>query len=391
MDHRIQLTIESGREITVYDQYAVTIDMLSPGSAWTFAFWHSMDPQSPFDVLQKEVKAFDGVQLRIDGALQLSGIIEEIDEQDDRGKDLMTISGRDLAGVAIDAEADPRISLRNTSLEDVLTALYEQIGATVIVGADADAARAIQQTVRQASFTRSIPRKRRPKLISRAHPMPGERIWQLGDRFARKLGYMVWTAPVGGKTIAVIVDKPQENGPSDYQFIRTAEYVGDVVRTTGNIVSARWKLSVRNTPTAVSVMSQPERGSNAPARFAATSINGLMAAHPRIADHGLRKERFIRPRRAVKASEAQREAERVLAEANAGLETYECTVRGHGQDNKIYAVNSICYVRDELRRIDQQMLTHRVTFNGDRNNGQTTTLTMAPLGAIKVIPESDVA
>ena len=81
----------------------------------------------------------------------------------------------------------------------------------------------------------------------------------------------------------------------------------------------------------------------------------------------------------------------------AGFRQYECTVQGHGQvvdgAMRLYAVNTMARVRDDLcssptgAPLDESMLITRVTFDGGRQSGTTTTLVLVPKDSISVIPQ----
>jgi prophage tail gpP-like protein len=72
----------------------------------------------------------------------------------------------------------------------------------------------------------------------------------------------------------------------------------------------------------------------------------------------------------------------------ADFETIELTVRGWGQNGRLYAVNTLARVRDdtEVPVLDGVYLITRVGFRRSRSGGTTATLRLVPAGAIQVFP-----
>lgn len=83
--HTATLTLgATGTMVDVWDEYALTIDMTSPGSPWTFAMWRSSARDTTWRTLAREVKLFDRATVAIDGAPQVSGRIETREVSADR-------------------------------------------------------------------------------------------------------------------------------------------------------------------------------------------------------------------------------------------------------------------------------------------------------------------
>ena len=143
-EHTVALTLaSSGVELDVWDEYVITLDMLSPGASFTFALWYSRDRATAWEVLRRSVKVGDSVVLSIDGAPQLNGRIDTIDtDADGHGARMMTVTGRDLAGVALDFDADPTINVVGLRLEDALRRVFASVNVPFRM-TTADAAREV--------------------------------------------------------------------------------------------------------------------------------------------------------------------------------------------------------------------------------------------------------
>lgn len=143
-EHTVTLTLaSSGLELDVWDEYVITLDMLSPGASFTFALWYSRDRATAWEVLRRSVKVGDSVVLSIDGAPQLNGRIDTIEtDADGHGARMMTVTGRDLAGVALDFDADPTINVVGLRLEDALRRVFASVNVPFRM-TTADAAREV--------------------------------------------------------------------------------------------------------------------------------------------------------------------------------------------------------------------------------------------------------
>ena len=141
-EHTVDLVLAaSGLAPDVWDEYAITIDMLQAGNAFTFGMWSSETNGTTWDALRRGVKALDSVVVGIDGAAQLNGRIEKIETgADGHGEARMVISGRDLAGPALDWDADPTLTLTGIPLEQALQRVFAGVGLPVRI-TTADAAR----------------------------------------------------------------------------------------------------------------------------------------------------------------------------------------------------------------------------------------------------------
>jgi len=147
-------------------------------------------------------------------------------------------------------------------------------------------------------------------------------------------------------------------------------------------------------PTVVTAFCSAPLDANDDAHGRAAIPNTRYASHPGVAHDGtlsgglIPKPRYIKPRRTRTLADVEKAADRVVAEAMADMEVYELTVRGWGQGGRLYAANTLAYLRDdtELPVIDGTWLITRVAFHRSREGGTTTRLRLVPVGAIQVFP-----
>lgn len=395
--HEVTLTLGStGTVVDVWDEYALTIDMTSPGSPWTFAMWRSEARNTVWRTLAREVKLFDRVTVAIDGAPQITGRIETREPGADHdGGASLVISGRDMAAVAMSWDADPAVEVRNLALDDALTRLFDPLGLTVVVTPAADA-RAVQLHATQGA--RGSGRQRRRHVVDRARPRPGEKVWQLADAMCRRAGFMLWSAPRAGGTVGLVVDAPDYAQPATFRFDRRINDSSASPSATGNILRGSEPMSIRETPTDVTVYGASQRSVGAGTRLKTALVNDrlLSPAITRglVLDSIPAQPRHIQSTRARSLAATRSEAEREIADAMASFRSYHCTVQGHGQTvggrRLLYAVNTMAHVYDDIcldtweQPLDEDMLITRAEFRRSRKAGTTTSLTLVPKGSLTV-------
>lgn len=395
-------------EVDTWSEYDVTIDMMAPGQAFTFSIWRSDSRGSTWDLLRENIRVGQRVQFFIDGALQLNGMVEDFDTRVDKDRGaLMIVQGRDLAGWAMDCDADPALRLRGLPLDDALTALFAPLGYDLRI---ADAASARAASLRDAPMPRrSVAHRRRPTAQARrrpvdlAHPRPGEKVWGLAETMCRRQGFMLWTAPDGESKCSVVVDAPAFDSPQEFIFSRLTQEDGT---ERGNILSSSERFSLRNVPSIVNVYSGTARGDVVSARQRVTILNGALSApnvtRGFVSTRLTELPRHIRSQVSRTNAQAEGEAQRVIADGMAHFRTYECTVQGHtlarvsDERRKVLSVNTMAQVIDDVTinpesiGINEAMLITRVTFRGGtRSSGQTTTVHLIPKDSIVLTPVED--
>ena len=398
-DHAVDLVLcTSGTEIDVWDEYVISLDMLSPGNPWTFAFFRSAARRTTWDVIKRLVRLGDDVALSIDSACQLAGRVETIRTEASRQQGATVIlSGRDYAGVAMDFDADPTLNVRNTPLGEALPQVFGPLGIPVRVVDSAADVRVTSGRVRGPRGTSAT--APRTVVVDRAHPVPGQKVWQFANSIVSRLGYLCWVAPDADQGLALVVDVPRSSGAPSYLLLRRELADGSY---EGNILTGGETLSSKGVPTTVSVYTGSDRGAQVSARSAVTTIN--VGLGDPVVTRGLVLDPFpaqplhVRSQRARTRTRAAQEGSRAILEAMRGFRTYECTVRGHGQtldDNRLlYALNTIARVRDDVcldsegNPLDEDMLIVGIEFRRSRASGTLTRLRLVPLGSLLIEPDA---
>lgn len=395
MQHAVTVHLgTSGLRVDVWARYSVSLSMLHPGSPWSFTLFRSEHTASTWERLRRELRFGERVFVSIDGAGLLNGYVNRIAHvTDPNDGETLTVSGHDLAAPALKWNADPRVKLKGLSISDALARLFQPLGITAIVGDHADAARLVQLgTSRGPRAIRSTSTTRRRRTVDFSHPQPGETVWQVAEAIARRAGYLLWTGPHPEQGLTVVLDAPAYDSSPLFDFVRT-EREGTAGSRT-NILRAEHVVDIVDVPTSVTAFTGGARGTVLPARSGVTVDNGALAnatvlgGWP-VADL-LEQPLYVKADRARDPAGATRTAERYIAKANADLRTLRINVAGHGQRGRIYAINTMANVRDDLAfpaPVNERFLILDATFAGDPASGQTTALTLGPQGAIVVTPE----
>ncbi len=381
--HTVELKLEDGTVLDVWDRYTVVQDMLQPGSPFTFSLWRSTVAQASWDVIQRKVKCFVKVELRIDGAMQMNGVIEHVQPHRTRSSGCaIIISGSDLTGRLQRFDASPRVSSRDTTLAEIIAQLVDPFDVSVVIG-EAGGARDVQ--LGRARSPRSIRHNtRRRQHIDLVHPRIGEKVWGVIQRLCAKVGYYAWVAPAGDNNLVLVIDNPVSDGETEFVF-KYAESSPNVATDDTNLLESDLVISVADMPTNVFAYGHTLRGDGTPARSCGHAEGSFDTRW--VADTKLYQPIHFQPENIHTPADAVRSANKQIHNGAINHKVVTGVVQGHSQNNKIYAVNSICHWTDAVADIEQDMVLTRVVFEGSRQMGSLTQLRAHPKGALNLEPE----
>ncbi len=382
--HAVELKLADGTVLDVWDRYTVVQDMLAPGSPFTFSLWRSTVAQSTWDVIQAKIKCFVKVELRIDGAIQMNGIIEHVQPMRNRSQGCgIVISGTDMTGRLQRFDASPRVSSRDTTLAEIIAALVDPFGINTIIG-EAGSARDVQfGRARSASHIRSNSHRRRQH-IDLAHPRMGEKVWQCIQRLCAKVGYYAWVAPAGDNDLVIIIDNPVSEGEADFVF-KYAESAPNVATDDTNLLESELTINIADMPTNVYAYGHALRGDGQPARSCGHAEGSF---DPRwVAETKLYQPIHFQPENIHSPADAVRSANKVIKHNAIHHKVAQGVVQGHSQNDKIYCVNTLVHWTDAIADLEEDMVLTRVVFEGSRQKGSVTQLRAHPKGALNLEPE----
>jgi prophage tail gpP-like protein len=443
--HRTALILErTQRVLPNFDRYNVKLDMLDLGNPFTFSLWYSTNAQSAWAAIVREVKLGGRVVFTIDDAPQVVGRIETLSVRVNRKMGAqIVISGRDLAGTAISWDADPRINMRNATLDAVIRAAFEPLGVPFILGDGAGHARDVQSGKRPGARGAAAFWTPRTQMVDRAKVRAGEKAMDFVLRIVRSLGYMAWMAPTADGSMAMILDAPDYDQRPTFQFRRNI--TNGRASADSNIIDSDYHAQIRSIPTVVTAYGRAERGDRLPTRhrtsvrpdglpdlllYDSLGVTREFNVHPEgdreyvtfdpVAGGGsgvrpqstvtrvpytndaLTKYPFVEQplpnqpvhlhsARARTLAHGEQEARRTLAHAMKDFRSVDITVAGHGQlvegQRRTYASNIMGNVSDNLLDMDEDLLLTGVEFVGSRDEKETK-LTLGTKGAIPLVPEA---
>lgn len=432
--HQVTLAIGAeGVEISAWDEVAITLDMLRAGSPWTVTLWRTARGES-WARVRELAKIFAPIEIRVDGAVQLRGVIERIRDGANRSGAPFTISGRDIFAATMVADVDPRLHLRDTTLEDAMRAALQPLGLDVTVGANAASVREVQAGARPGprGSTATTPRRHR---VDRFRPQVGQRLWDFLTQLARRHGYLIYPGPIEGG-MGLVIDRPDYAAAPQGRLWRRRRSDGTY---EGNILDGTLSLDATDVPTEVTVFGRTRMTAPQDARHSARTENvrlqfggiGLFApsaamreaalnslltsAAPtstisaaggsttrstttvlnerltirRIADVYLPRPRYVRDTKARTPQITEQRARHVLARTMQEFAVYEATAQGFswGTEGRLWTMNSMVTLDDEVTGVRGAWLATRVEFRRSRTNGHTTSLRLVPPHAIDLFPD----
>lgn len=444
--HVVTLSIGAeGVEVSSWDEVTITLDMLRPGSPWTVTLWRTGRGES-WARVRELAKLFAPIEIRVDGALQLRGVIERIRDGADRGGAPFTISGRDTLAAAMVADVDPRLQLRDTTLAEAFERVLLPLGINVMVGALAEDVRSIQAGARPGARAPAR-RSRRAHRVDRFRPQVGQRAWDFMQQLARRHGYLIYSGPVESGT-GLVIDRPAYDSAPQGALVRRQRPDGTY---EGNILSGTLTLDATDIPTEVTTfgrtrMTAPQdarhsaRTENVRLQFggvglfgaidqalgtaptvrlrseteasylarlqreaAATSsrsrtqrstttlLNERLTIH-RIADVYFPRPRYVRDTKARTPQIAEQRARHVIARSMQEFAVYEAAVQGFswGTEGRLWTINSMVTIDDEIAGVRGSWLCTSVTFSRSRSTGHTTRLRLVPPRSIDLEPDAEV-
>jgi len=360
-----------GRELADWVSYDVDSNIVEPADSYTF----SIGPvrKGMVDL----VPLAEPCEILVCDVVQLTGYIEGVDVSFGKGESEIVVRGRDKAGQLLDCAA-PLLH------EDLtLSAAAEKLGGPWItswaVTNDLNRKKVLKRAPGWGRDQANIGGQNVGELVttSVATPetfhvqvAPGETCWEVLDRLARKDKKLLWIAADGTGVIA----KPRYDQPPSYRLVR---YASPEKRGENNVVSASISRSLEGRFSEVTIRGGhgDEDGSDGGERIKVTVTDPDLDAvlhRPTSLEDGSVKTR----------ARAEALANRTMQLGTLRGQTYEYTVFGHGQGEKLWTIDTTVEVFDELAEIDQILYVAGRRFTKSKNEGTQTVLTLIPKGAL---------
>lgn len=386
--HSVSLTI-AGVPVTTWDEIAITHDLFAPAGAYTVTLWREADP-ARWDEVRRACRIFAPVIVEVDGAVQLRGTLERMRAGGSRAGAPLTLSGRSLAGPAMVAHVDPRISLRGVTLYEALTRIFAPLGIAITVGVSAEDARSTMAGARPGPVRTSTRRVRHR--VDRFRLKPGQTVWQAAEMLCRRHGYLLYSAPTADG-LGLVIDRPAYDAPVQYTLSRT-KVTDDTSGTlwTGNVLEGFRDVNGTDAQTITTVFGHSGLDAPQDARHRGQVSNDRLLYHPLVSDVIVERPHYLRDPRARTPQIAEQRARRENALTMADFDVYTAMVQGftQGEPARVWTINSMVHVRDELALLDEDWLTTSATFTRSREGGHTTRLRLVPKDSIVIEPDPEV-
>lgn len=417
------------RTISGWTEYELASDIMTPADGWGVSLPLSGTAEARA-ALRSYIRTESGGRCFVyiqrhpstGRAQQLAGIIDQIGISGGRDGVVLRVRGRDNGGLLASASADPNLGIEaDTSLLDAIRAVCEPFGISVTaeglpsrslltgerVAGDRD--RMLARLAREFGIPRRLARgtmviagtggtgitgsedsdddfvvltaETRARdghanglmgrdvealRITDAKPSPGETCWDWIDRHCRRFGVMPW---IGADGKLVIASPHYDQDP----LFELRRYLGRDSRN--NIVEGGLQESLEHQSSSATVYGRAGGHDATRSRFRgyAERNASLMPFYRPLVVH----DPSIRS-----SDEALRRAKRELATQNTEAFSLEYEVYGHGQGERLYAIDTVADVVDEEIGVEGLYYIASRAFRGDRETGKTTRLRLLPVGAM---------
>ncbi len=403
--------------IDTWQHFRIDHDMLSAADSFDMTFgvasWYPRaEPEPIIQRLRAYAKAFKRVEIFIDGAKQLSGIIDTVHGVGGGAGPSVNITGRDLGGQLEDEYMPTSFNYKGITLLDLLEKAMEKWNISVEVGNEHN--RVVVTTKKKAhpfneedlgwakkqKWWKHVVGKpvqgyafstetsatevltayeavvRNRKIDKEVRPKPEDTVWDFVSNLLRTQNLLGWFS-ADGHFIVGLPDYDQE----------PLFHVTNVVRIPGQPMPKQRTTDMNN-------VEEGEIGEEPGKRYSAVFVFGRQGKDPiRAEAHdtelealGVDRPLYHRDKKVDSLEEAERLAKRLLVESQ--IRGSSCTYKltGFGQGDFLFAFDTVFDVWDDepSRWVHDQLFCTKFVQGYDLEQGPLTTVTLQPKGIIEV-------
>jgi prophage tail gpP-like protein len=313
-----------------WQSYDIESDLMTPADAWRMTMVKSGIRLPP------EVDIGAALLVRVGGETVLSGTLDEREHKVDKAGHVLSLSGRDAAGVLLDCSA-PIFSAQKLSLEDIVAKIVRPLGVVKI--------RISAETL----LTRE-----------KVNVEPGDTAWDALKHAAEANGLWPWIEPDG----TLVVGGPDYTTPIVDQLVMRYDGKGN------NIEEASEHRSQVPRYSDLTVLGQAHAvgGSDGRHNIKATAKDtGLATYRPKVVvDH-----------EAISEAIASARGQKLIADGRVKGYELKLQVKGHrNASRKLWAPGQRVHVLCEPLDIEGIYFLMARRFNGDKTKGQITHLSL---------------
>jgi prophage tail gpP-like protein len=295
-------------------------------------------------------------RLKVNGIIELNGIIDCVDRSHDKTWRRLRIEGRDLMGLLVDSYCRTWPDIQATKLSVLTQTLL----------ADIPYLSGVQIRYGKGDKSRAVALTRKEEESDNTQVKPGQTVFDVLKEKALAQGLLFMSLPDG----TLMFMEPATSGAAQCFLTCTKQNSAG-----NNIISARHIDDISRRYKTVTAVGQRQgeddiepQDINVPS--ATVSDETFPFAKPYVAE-------------VHNGAQSLKNYAKVLMDGqkfdgwNLEVKTY-----GHAQNGLNYQVNTVCHVRDEVLGINQDLLCYGRVFEMSKEEGATTTLQLSQLGVL---------
>ncbi len=287
------------------------------------------------------------VQLKVNGTVELDGVIDSTGLTVEKRKTGLNISGRDLAGLLVDSHTDGYGDIKNTSLKQLTDKLLSKV-----------------PFIQRNNVFYQIPKDAPEFTWESIYVEPCRSIFDVLNEKAKAHGFVFYAMPDG----KFYYGRPKSSGKTDFNIVQRKDGKGN------NCFYSHCLKDISKRYSVVNVISNGQGIDTTP-----TSELIIAASVP---DDTFP---FYKPFYVIESSGAmtpQRQARMIMdMQRRQGLQlTYK--VYGHTQNGKNWAINKLCSVDDEVNKLHGTYFIYGRKFCLSKEEGKFTELRLGLPGLI---------
>lgn len=355
MRDSVKMVIGS-KEISTFLSYEADSNVLIPADAFSCTISR----------IENSIHAGDKFELYVNGAIEMTGIVDKVTPSYKKGSEEMTIEGRDLMGILVDSSVEEFRTIKDIKLKDLAKRLLKNVPfldkSKIAYGHEkTDAGLSKPKKVKTESQRYSF-----GDTSNVCQYEPGISIFEALSDHAQRHGLIMWMEPDG---TLIFGELKGNEDPVEFSFFtqKAAEN-----SKSNNILSAKRIYDISKRFSKVTVVAQIQGNDNYEPGEQDIKKPAYDKSFP-----------FYKPLVLQSVCESEK-----AAGFQAGWELkkrdvegwrLDLEVAGHSQDKKNYRANRVCYLKDEIFELEGNYLILGRKFTMDRSSGPRTSLTIGKL------------
>lgn len=334
MADKIALDV-AGRRLEKFESYEVEADLYDAADAFRLTLGG----------IAFVPPAGSRCELHVNDTLELTGLIDRVEDGGDKNSLTCTLAGRDLMGVLVDSHVETFADMDEMPLKTLAETLLKPLPF-------------INRKAVEYQLTTGGAAQKHPR------GDVGKTVFEILSAAARSRGVMFFAYPDG----RMVFGRPKAKGKPQFQLIRRRDGRGN------NVMSGQRVRDISQRYSSIKVLGQ-QQGADI---LGAADIN--VAATVTDPDVPYRKPLVVEATGDGRSPEAQ--ARMLLEKQRFDGFQLSYRVARHSQNGKNWQLNALCQVTDEVLGIDGMYLITGRTYSLSKAEGQITQLKLSLPGVV---------